>query len=209
MSGGEWVTLVPGPGGHLIPTPRREQPQLRWFDEDGVLHEFDDDGELTLKVKAHKRREQAPAPQERLPDIMLDEYALRIATLLERRSDLIHQDQSVDRDELIESMVLCGREISDVRIQSSICPDQRMIDIVDRLDGSARSMTTQHKHDLATVKQIDRQRFRIPAHLRKVIDLVYYKQLSISAAAGQMGLSAADTAQLLKAAIQELSRIVR
>ena len=216
--------LVPGLGGHLIPTEIESEPAYRWV-EDGVTYEsaqdnssvqwFDENGVLNsyhdydtgLKKKPSSCREIAHDATEAFPEITFDELDHRILALLESRTERL-AEQKMNRDDLIESLVLKGRNMGD-RIQSSRDPDARMVNVVDRLSFEESKANREISADLAMIKKIDRRRFKLPIHLRTIVDLIFYKNLPLESVAKQMSFSIAKTSHMIKLAVHELSILTR
>lgn len=214
-----WIRLVPTTGGHLVPVPIEGEPPLRWV-EDGVTYEEDTTTVCTLwgddldeGLKHKKQSKTCPAvcePQEALEDVSLDEYAQQLASLLERRSEILNSGARLDRDDLIESMSLPGRKMSADWVQTGTRQaDDKMVEIVDRLDYEAGLASQQNNYEIKRLQQIDRHRFKLSLHQRTVIDLVYYKGLSITAVAKKLDYTPAKAALVLKQALQALTEIVR
>lgn len=138
----------------------------------------------------------------------LDPEAMRIGQLLENRRSLLDGPQ-VTKDDLIESMVLQGRYYGRDVVQHSREPDARMADIVDNLSQIMSIEKINHQSNVATIKDIDKKRFKLPIHQRKAVELVYYENLPISTASRIMGFTPDEVGMFITQAIIALAEIVR
>lgn len=222
------IRLVPTTGGHLLPVPIEGELPHRWV-EDGITYEevigvrdpLTTLGEQTCDTPYSPKLGNSYSsdissilsrsePQEQSEEIMLDDYSHQLASVLARRSELLDDAKTITRDDLIEAMVLHGRDICGDRVQRTVRPaDERIIEIVDRLDHETGLASAQDRKDLAMLKKIDRARFRIPAHFRTVLDLLYYQGMSMKAVSDRMGYSTEKTAHTARQALQALSEVVR
>lgn len=193
------IVRVPGPGGHLVATPEHLAPPPAPVED-------------TRPTVATPQ----PAP---VPEPQLDDFATLIGELLDNRASILAAtpEPPMTRDEIIDCLSLPARSIGD-RVQCSRDADSRMIDLLssDRIDRLLADAVRGHAaqvhdsdRDIRLIKRLDRQMYRLPLHLKGLIELMYIDRLPAGAVADRLGASMRQLEQMRREALTMLAGLMR
>lgn len=198
-----WKVLVPDKRGNLIPTPESLAPPMQLLDDE--FDESDDDLEMDPSDSQIKPASVTVAPSpvsdstdHKLAPAGLNPLAARLDGLLQYRDDIL--DISADpaaianRDELIEALATRVTRLDRIGGRTTIDPDSYVISIIDgRLDSIFdqlqkvdRDRSDELDEARSLIRAADRLRHRLPLHLARLIDLVYYQHRTAQEAAGAL-----------------------
>lgn len=214
----KWLVLVPVQYGKLVPTPEQLVPInfLRYWD--AFLMQI-----RNVIVSHEDANDERSNSTDKKKVAALDAYEHYVSNLLANRETILDRFEKlkklpkVTEQEIIEGLALSKSNVSNTRIMNAVEPDEKTIRLIDNTF-KKRKKSEQLVDDLlfdearkaaTDVKSLDQLKYKLPLHLHKIIDLLYYDRLSPKMACKQAGMTANMLNQARHAAIYELTERLR